>query len=176
MIISEKMTGKAVSKKSMALLVFFIFTLSVVPAATAEETVIADGKTARFHYDLRVGETLVESSRKSDPVEYVHGGGQIVPGLESRLAGLKAGDRRSVPVPSMEAYGASDPSAVLEVPKTQFDSGEIRVGSVVTGPSVKGQIVKATVKSVGEDSVVLDFNHPLAGKDLLFDVEVLEVT
>lgn len=137
---------------------------------------IKDGSTVTFHYTLSVEGKAVESSREGDPVTYVHGKGQIVPGLEKRLAGLAEGDTTSATVEPDDGYGEPDPAAVQTVPKEAFqDPGKVKVGDVVTGEA-GGQPIRATIVDVQGDEITVDLNHPLAGKTLEFDVEIVGVT
>jgi FKBP-type peptidyl-prolyl cis-trans isomerase SlyD len=140
-----------------------------------ERAVIQDGSNVKFHYKLRVGEEDVESSFEREPLEYQHGEGQILPGLEEELAGLSAGDRKTVTIPPARAYGERDDTAVQEVPRDAFQNvDELAVGDVVSG-QVGGKDFRAVVDQVQDETVTLDLNHPLAGKSLTFEVEIVEV-
>jgi FKBP-type peptidyl-prolyl cis-trans isomerase SlyD len=136
---------------------------------------IEQGSNVKFHYTLSVdGETL-DKSRDREPLTYVHGEGQIVPGLERQLEGMKAGDRKTATVAPEEGYGPHRPEAVHEVPKDAFsDASELKPGDRVAGQAQE-QSFEATVTAVTDDMVSLDLNHPLAGKTLTFDVEIVEV-
>ena len=137
---------------------------------------IQDGSTVRFNYTLTVDDEVVDSSSDGDPLAYVHGEGQIVPGLEEALEGLAAGDKRSVVVEPEKAYGGSSPEAIHEVPLDAFGNPEeLEVGDVVQGEA-QGQEFQARVVDLGKEAIVLDLNHPLAGKTLHFEVEIIEVS
>jgi FKBP-type peptidyl-prolyl cis-trans isomerase SlyD len=136
---------------------------------------IRDGRVVTFHYSLREKEgALLDASESSGPLRYLHGHGNIVPGLEKALAGLEAGDHRVVDLASSEAYGDRDESRVLEVPLDRLPPNP-QVGAVLQGRQPDGQIVGLMVVEVGETSARLDGNHPLAGKDLVFDVTIVSV-
>lgn len=129
-----------------------------------------------LHYTLTDDHgLLLDSSRGRDPLAYLHGHGHIIQGLEAALEGCEVGFSKSVQVPPANAYGEYDPKAVFEAPRDQFPPGEdIKPGMQVQAESPQG-IVNFTVVSANDQAVTLDANHPLAGKTLNFEVEVLEV-
>lgn len=138
-------------------------------------TAIANDHVVSFHYTLTnaEGETLDKS--QSEPLAYLQGAGNIIPGLEKALLGKKAGDKFVVTIPAAEGYGEYNADLVQEVPAQMFQGVEnIEAGMQFQAQTDDGvQIV--TVKSVGGDKVIVDANFPLAGQDLTFDVEVAEV-
>lgn len=144
--------------------------------AWGEEDMIEQGKTVKLDYTLYVDGESVDSSQGREPLEYVHGNKMIIPGLESQLEGLHEGDSKTVTVAPEEAYGQLDPNAVMEVPRTML-SPDIspEVGMVLQVPSQEGRTFNATIEEIKEDALVLNFNHPLAGKELKFDIKVVEV-
>jgi FKBP-type peptidyl-prolyl cis-trans isomerase SlyD len=110
------------------------------------------------------------------PLSYLHGYGQIVPGLERALEGLSKGDGRSVVVPPALGYGEYDPEGVLEVERGEFPSPErIEVGDEFVAESPEGEEVPITVLEVKGDALLVDTNHPLAGETLRFDFTVIDV-
>ncbi|MDR1123241.1 MAG: peptidylprolyl isomerase [Elusimicrobiota bacterium] len=136
---------------------------------------IKDGSKVAIDYTLLIDGDVADSSKGRGPLEYTHGAGQIITGLEKALAGLKAGDKKSVDVTAGEAYGAINPAARRVVPRLQVqNSGKLRVGDVV-GASSEGHHFRATISRIDDNEVELDFNHPLAGKNLHFDVEIISV-
>jgi FKBP-type peptidyl-prolyl cis-trans isomerase SlyD len=114
--------------------------------------------------------TVADSNVGQAPFSYVHGQHQIVPGLEKALTGMKAGQKKQVTVPAEQGYGPYDDKARATVEKTRVPPN-VKAGTLLRGSN--GQTV--TVLEVSDNSVVLDLNHPLAGKDLMFDVTVLKV-
>ena len=129
-----------------------------------------------IHYTLKdeTGEVL-DTSDGRDPLGYIHGAGQIIPGLENKLEGKKAGDNFSVVIQPEEAYGARDESLVHEVPKTEFDTpDEIEVGMQFRVGAEGGTLIMV-VAGVHDETVTLDGNHPLAGVTLNFDVDIAGV-
>lgn len=137
---------------------------------------IPSGATVRIHYTLTVAGRLVDSSAGGEPLSYVHGRGQIVPGLEEEVGRMTAGDKRRVSVVPEKGYGRVDPQAFVTVPKTSFPKTEgLETGIVVRGRR-GDQEFHAVVKELRDDEVVLDLNHPLAGKTLDFEIELVDIT
>ena len=117
---------------------------------------------------------LIDSSEGSEPLEYLHGNGNIIPGLEKNLEGKKAGDSLNCVIEAVDAYGERDDSLVFKVKKDDFDGADIEVGMQFEAHGEEGaQIV--TVMAVEGDDVTIDANHPLAGEKLHFDVKIVEV-
>lgn len=146
-----------------------------VHAITKGENMIKKGSKVSIHYVLKVEEEVVDSSEGREPLSYVQGSSQIIPGLEKELEGLKPGDKKSVDVPAENAYGKHDPEAIQTVPKKVFKEPDVlKVGHIVTG-SAQGHEFQAVVVAIDKDNVTLDLNHPLAGKKLHFDVEIVSV-
>jgi FKBP-type peptidyl-prolyl cis-trans isomerase SlyD len=137
---------------------------------------IADKKVASFHYTLsnEQGEQI-ESSRERQPMSYLHGARNIIPGLEQALAGKGAGDQFQVTIPPGEAYGERRTDQVQRIPAKHFrDAKNLKPGRMVSIQTRRGP-VQAMVVKVGRFNVDVDTNHPLAGQTLTFDVEVTEV-
>ncbi len=137
---------------------------------------ISNDKLVKIHYKgtLDNGEVFDDSTGK-DPLEFISGMGMIIPGLEKELNGMKVGDKKTIKVESKEAYGPTIPEAVQEVPKAQFPPEiKLEVGAQLAAQGPQGMI-PVKIAEVKEESVMVDMNHPLAGKDLTFEVEVIEV-
>jgi FKBP-type peptidyl-prolyl cis-trans isomerase SlyD len=129
-----------------------------------------------MHYTLTddAGETL-DSSSGGDPLAYLHGHSNIIPGLEKALEGKEAGYRSKVSVAAAEAYGEKNPEAVFEAPREHFPPDmELKVGERVYAEGPEGRLSLLIVE-LTEKGAVLDANHPLAGKRLHFDVEIVSV-
>lgn len=136
---------------------------------------IKDGSKVAIHYTLTVDGKVEDTSSGRGPLEYTQGAGQIIKGLEKALEGLKAGDKKSVDIPAKDAYGEVIAEAKRRIPKTSVnDAAKLKVGDIV-GASNGTQSFRAIVSAITENEVELDFNHPLAGKELHFDVEVVSV-
>ena len=136
---------------------------------------IKEGSKAKFDYTLTVDGKVADTSAGRGPLEYTHGAGMIIPGLEKELAGMKVGDKKTVTVKPEEGYGPVREDAIKRVPKEAIsNAGDLKVGDMV-GASNGEHTFRAIVKEIGDKEITLDFNHPLAGKDLVFDVEIKEV-
>jgi FKBP-type peptidyl-prolyl cis-trans isomerase SlyD len=141
-----------------------------------ENNVVKDGSVVSLQYTLS-GEDgkAIESNKGKDPLKYTHGSNQIVPGLEKNLAGMKMGEEKRVKVKPEEGYGPVDPKGFQEFPKEKIPSEGLKVGAVLMARGPQGQQVPVRVHEIKEKTVVLDLNHPMAGKTLVFDVKVLDI-
>lgn len=138
---------------------------------------ITSGCVVELEYTLHLGDgKLVDQSEPGEPLSYLHGASQIVPGLERQLEGLAEGQRKQVVVPPKEGYGEHNPRGVQEVPKSAFPAGvNVQPGMQFYAEAGAGERLPVSVREVKGESVVVDLNHPLAGKDLHFDVTVKSV-
>lgn len=137
---------------------------------------VAQDAVVSIHYTLTndKGETL-DSSAGAEPLVYLHGNGNLIPGLENALAGKQAGDKLSVKIAPADAYGEYDKSLVQQVPRRQFKGvGDVREGMQFQVQSNAGPRM-VTVTKVAGDMVTIDGNHALAGQNLNFEVEIAEV-
>ncbi len=140
-------------------------------------TQVKAGDKVRIHYDgtLADGSTF-DSSTGRDPLEFTVGSGEIIPGLDKALPGMETGEKKTVEVPCTEAYGERNPEATQSVPRAQVPEDiPLDVGTQLQLQTPEGQAVPVTVAEVNEEQVVLDANHPLAGKDLTFSIELVEI-
>lgn len=129
----------------------------------------------RLHYTVaEAGGEVIESSREREPLAVLIGHGAIIPGLESALLGREGGDRFEVTIPPDEAYGDRRPGMVQRIPRKHFKGRRLEVGMQIVVPTQMGPR-PVTVEKVGLSVVDVDLNHPMAGKTLAFDVEVVEV-
>jgi len=145
---------------------------------------IARGCRVVLRYELfdREGEVL-ETSEEGEPMEYVHGAEEIAPALERALAGKQEGDKVRVTLPPEEAFGVVDPGLIVSVPRAEIPAeyplsvGEYLPIELEEAPEdLEGEEVEFRIVEVGEDEVVLDANHPLAGETVTFALEVVSVT
>lgn len=138
--------------------------------------IIQKGRQVSFDYTLAVDGAVVDSSKGKEPFQYTHGEEKIIPGLSRQLEGLKAGDEKKIEVASQDAYGAVKSEALQEVSKSELPSGiEPKVGMPLQVSDQTGKIMVIKIAEVKESTVVMDFNHPLAGKTLTFDVKIVSV-
>lgn len=128
-----------------------------------------------IEYEVKQAGTteIVDSNKGSEPLEFIIGKGQIIPGLENALVGMAKGESGDIMVSAADAYGDINPEAMQTLPIDQFDGVDLVEGMTLYGQGEDGQTVQVTVKSFNDKEVNVDFNHPLAGKDLMFSVTVL---
>jgi FKBP-type peptidyl-prolyl cis-trans isomerase 2 len=157
------------------LLMLFLATVSCAALAQSEANeVIENGKMVEFEYRLSLEDgTVVETNfDQGDPIQYVQGNGQILAALEVALEGLTENDRKSVKLSAEEAYGVVNPEAFQEVPRDRIPEELLAVGAHLQAPGYDGPI---RVHEIHDDIVVLDFNHPLAGQALTFDIRIVSI-
>jgi FKBP-type peptidyl-prolyl cis-trans isomerase SlyD len=138
---------------------------------------IESGKVVALAYVLKDSAgTILDQADSNSPFEYLHGMGQVVPGLEKALTGLARGDVRAIHVPAHDGYGLVEPDLILTLQRDRFpDPANLKVGMQFQAQSPEGDALWFTIKTVGFQDIEVDGNHPLAGQDLYFDVEVLGV-
>lgn len=135
---------------------------------------ISDGVVVSLIYTLTVDGEEVERADRDDPLEYLHGSGSIVPGLEALLEGKRVGDKIHATLPPDLTYGDYDPEEVEQVERDSLEIDvEVEPGVVVEVEDEDGYLYVATIVEISDDMVTLDFNPPLAGKTLTYDVEVI---
>jgi FKBP-type peptidyl-prolyl cis-trans isomerase SlyD len=148
-----------------------------VPMST-ENLTVADNMVVSMDYTLTLdsGE-VIDSSDGREPLEFLHGRGQIIPGLEKELYGMTVGDMKKVSVAPAEGYGEADDDAFQVYPRSAFpDDMELTEGMALhMRDTESNQVIEAYIYEVRPDDVVLDFNHPLAGETLYFDVKIADV-
>ncbi|WP_106745706.1 FKBP-type peptidyl-prolyl cis-trans isomerase [Yoonia maritima] len=135
------------------------------------------GDTVRIHYTgtLKSGETF-DSSDGRDPLEFVVGSGQIIPGLDVAIPGMVVGDKKTVEIACADAYGETNSEARQSVPRGEIpDNIPLEIGTQLQMQTPQGQVVHVTVAEVTDAEVTLDANHPLAGKDLIFAIEMVGI-
>jgi FKBP-type peptidyl-prolyl cis-trans isomerase SlyD len=153
-------------------------TLAGPSVAPADEPVPAIGAGSRVSLEYTLSDdagTVLDTNRGRPPLTYVQGEHQIVPGLERALDGMHAGEEKKVVVAPADGYGAVDPAAVTEVPLELVPADARVAGTQLVARSPEGATRLVRVKEVKEQTVVIDLNHPLAGKTLHFDVKVVGV-
>ena len=149
--------------------------LLAVTSGYAQDAV-GDGKRVSLEYTLTLeDQTVIDTNVGKTPLVYTHGTQQIVPGLEKQLVGLKTGDTKKVEVSPEEGYGEADPNRFQEVPTENIPEEARSVGKKLQGQGPDGQMMFAQVTEVKEKTIIVDLNHPLAGKKLFFDVKVLKI-
>jgi len=144
--------------------------------AWADDPVIAPGKKVTLDYTLSVDNKEVETSKGKEPLVFVYKVDTIVPGLEAALNGMHVGEEKVVEVQPKDAYGEIDPKAFKEFPRTNLPKNiKPKVGMALQAQAPDGEIFPAVIREIKADTVVLDFNHLLAGKPLKFQIKVLKI-
>lgn len=144
--------------------------------AEGEDIAIEKGKRVSFDYTLTVDGEVMDSSEGRSPLEYTHGEGQIVPGLEKEFEGMRVGDEKNVIVSPEEGYGVLNPDALQEIPRSSLPAdATLEAGMSLQARDPNGNVFQVRVAGVKADTVVVDFNHPLAGKTLNFQVKILSI-
>jgi FKBP-type peptidyl-prolyl cis-trans isomerase 2 len=138
---------------------------------------IKKGQTVRVHYTGKfVDGVTFDSSEGKEPLEFTVGQGQVIPGFDEGVVGMSAGEKKTIEIEPENAYGPVDENARIELPRDQLPQDiEPKEGMRLTMQAPNGQVFYPLIKEVKEDSIILDLNHPLAGKKLIFDVEIIEV-
>jgi peptidylprolyl isomerase len=132
------------------------------------------GSTIQVHYTGKLTDgTTFDSSIGRSPFKFQVGASEVIPGFEDGLIGKHVGEKVTVTIPCQQAYGEVRNDLIVNVPKTQLP-GEVHVGQTLQA-SNEGQSFNVEVREIHEDYVVIDGNHPLAGKELIFDIEILEI-
>ncbi|MEE4184602.1 MAG: peptidylprolyl isomerase [Gammaproteobacteria bacterium] len=137
---------------------------------------VANNTVVTLHYRLS-NDRQEEIDRSADgaPMVYLHGGGELIDGLEAALAGKQAGDHFTATIPPGEAYGAADPALIRPMHIDEFNGADMRVGMQLQGKDPDGNFRLLRVVSIDGDQVTIDMNHPLAGQTLVFAIEVVDV-
>ena len=140
-------------------------------------TQVKPGDIVRIHYTgtLADGSTF-DTSKGRDPLEFQVGSGQIIPGLDAAIPGMSVGETKTVEVACADAYGPVNPDMRQDVPREGIPADiPLDLGTALQMQTPEGQVIPVTVVEVTETQVTLDANHPLAGRDLTFDIELVEV-
>lgn len=134
-----------------------------------------DKVKVHYHGTLKSGETF-DSSQGREPLEFTVGSGQVIKGFDEGVQGMQVGEKKKVEIPVQDAYGEKSSEMIFEFPKSQFPADmNPEVGAQLMMSNGSGQSFPVTITEVKEDSVLLDANHPLAGQDLIFDIELVEI-
>lgn len=138
---------------------------------------VKKGDTVKVHYHgkLTNGETF-DSSAGREPLSFEVGSGSVIKGFDDGVTGMTIGEKKTITIPADEAYGQPNDEMIIDMPKDRFPQDmEVQVGTPLMMSNAEGQQFQVIVTDIKEDSVTLDANHPLAGKDLVFDLEVVEI-
>jgi peptidylprolyl isomerase len=135
------------------------------------------GDTVVVHYEGKLTDgTVFDTSSNSDPLQFTIGDGEIIPGFEEAVVGMSVGETRTAEISSDRAYGPHQPELVVQVDRNQLPPDfDLEVGLQLQIQQGPGQFIPATVTDLSNENVTLDANHPLAGKDLVFDIQLVDI-
>jgi FKBP-type peptidyl-prolyl cis-trans isomerase SlyD len=137
---------------------------------------VADGLVVTMDYTLTVDDQIMDSSAENGPIRFVQGSGEIIPGLERQLDGLALGEKRHITVSAEEGYGEFDADSLVDMPRAEFpESIPLELGVQLKMKDEDGSVLHARIFEITTDSVKLNLNHALAGKELQFDVAVVDL-
>ncbi len=138
---------------------------------------IENNQVVGIEYELKEvgGSEVLDSNIGQAPLEYITGKSHIIPGLENQVSSLSKGEKADIMVPAVDAYGEYNPEAIDDVPREQFAGLDLKEGLPLFGQGENGETIQVVVKAFNDETVTIDYNHPLAGKDLMFSVTVLDV-
>ena len=136
------------------------------------------GDTVAVHYTGTLGDgTVFDSSREREPLEFTLGSGQVIPGFDSAVEGLSEGESVKTTIECDNAYGKRNEDLVLEAPRANIPDGvELEVGKRLQARSQEGQVTRVVITKITDETVTLDANHPLAGQDLTFEIELVSIS
>jgi len=139
---------------------------------------VANGNTVQIHYTGTLsGGDVFDSSEGRSPLEFTVGSGQVIPGFDTGVMGMNVGEKKTFTIPCAEAYGVSDPRMVQDVPRSEMPADmQTEVGMRLSASGPDGRELQLVVVDVSDDVVRLDANHPLAGEDLTFAIEVVSIS
>jgi FKBP-type peptidyl-prolyl cis-trans isomerase 2 len=136
---------------------------------------VSNGKVISLEYTVKLdNDKVVDTNVGKEPLTYTQGTNQIIRGVEAAVDGMEIGQAKQAVLPPAEGYGETNPNAFHEVPKEKLPEG-IAVGTQLHGKDASGQEIRPIVSAIKDETVLLDFNHPLAGKTLYFDLKVVDV-
>ena len=138
---------------------------------------VKNGDVVKVHYTgkLTNGEQF-DSSTGREPLEFTVGAGQMIPGFDAALPGMNVGDKKTITIPAKDGYGEANEDAIIEFPKENVpEEMKLEPGQSLTLSDQQGRPFPVVVKEIKDDVIILDANHFLAGKDLVFDIELVEV-
>jgi peptidylprolyl isomerase len=138
---------------------------------------IEKGNVVKIHYDAKIGEQIIDSSRNKDPLEFKVGDGHVLQGLDEAVVGLNSGEKKTIIVPPEKGYGERKEGLIQKMPRdiSKEPSKGIEVGNIVRYKTDQGTLNFATITKVEDDNITLDLNHPLAGQTLTFDLEIMDI-
>jgi len=161
------------------LLILCLIGIVVIAGCSGENSAVEakNGDVVRVHYTGTLGDgTVFDTSIEREPLEFTLGGGQVIPGFEQAVIGMKVGESKKVTIPAEEAYGPRHDDLIMVMERERLPEGsDPMVGQQFQMMREDGEIIVVTVVEVSETMITIDANHPLAGKDLTFEIELVEI-
>ena len=157
---------------------FLLLSVMIIGCGSASESAVAkNGDTVQVHYTGKLKDgTTFDSSINREPLKFTLGRGEMIPGFERAVLGMKVGKKKTIAIPASEAYGQPRKELIVEIPLKGFISDTPpEVGQKLQAKEANGNIIFATVTKVTDTAITLDGNHPLAGKDLIFEIELINI-
>jgi FKBP-type peptidyl-prolyl cis-trans isomerase SlyD len=137
---------------------------------------VQDNVVVELDYTLIIEDEMMESTDEGEPIAFIQGIGQIIPGLEDAIYGMKVGDKKTITIQPEQAYGDYDPDSIEVVHKDEFSEEiPLDVGTFLDLRDDEGEVLSAQIIEADEDTITLDFNHPLAGKVLTFEITIADI-
>ena len=136
---------------------------------------INKNQVVKMFYEVKLDDEIIDTNMNAEPIKFVYGANEVVPGLEKGISNMQAGETKDISVPAKDAYGPHNPELSETLPISDFDGIELEIGMVLEADMDDGETLKATVTEIEENEVTVDYNHPLAGCDLDFKVKIHEI-
>lgn len=139
---------------------------------------VKSGDTVKVHYHGKLTDgTTFDSSEGREPLEFKVGTGQVIKGFDDGVTGMEVGQKKTITIPVDDAYGPKDDNMVVEFPKSNFpDDLQPEIGMQLNMTNGSGQVIPVTIVEILDESIILDANHPLAGQELVFDLELMNIS
>ena len=138
--------------------------------------IIEKGRIVSFEYTLTLeDQKVIDTNAGAEPLTFTAGSSEIIPGLEDQMAGMKAGDAKTVTVRPEDGYGPLLPEAVIRLRIDQVPLNSRHVGAMLQTTSPEGQVFRGRITQINDKTATIDLNHPLAGKTLFFDIKIIDV-
>jgi FKBP-type peptidyl-prolyl cis-trans isomerase 2 len=138
--------------------------------------VVTNDVVVSLSYVLTVNDSIVDSTLGAPPLQFIHGRQQILPALETRLEGMHVGEHRKVYIPAEEAFGECNPDLTVDLDRAHLPGGHVfYLGNQLQIQDTTSRVISGTVVGIGPEKIIIDMNHPLAGKDLTFDATVINL-
>jgi len=138
---------------------------------------VQSGNTIKIHYHGRLSDgTTFDSSTGRSPLEFTVGSGSVIRGFDDGVQGMNVGEKKTIEIPFLQAYGPEDPSMIIEFPLDRLPEDlKPEIGMQLNMNNAEGQQFAVTITDITDENIILNANHPLAGKDLIFDLELVEI-